>query len=170
MLMERYPTPNSSPGREGHRPRAVVLHTNAGSFSGTLRWFADPTSGVSAHYLIGTDGRVAMFVDETDTARHVGRVREPTASFLTDDDPNLYTIGIEFEDHGDPAGAPRTDRQYAVGAALLRSIVDRWEIPLNRDHVVGHREIFVAKNCPGNLDVDRLVEEATSLPALRAIR
>src|SRR3989304_3144195 len=143
MLRERPPTPNSSPGREGHRPRAVVLHTNAGSFSGTLRWFADPTSGVSAHYLIGTDGRVAMFVDETGTARHVARVRGPTASFLPEDEPNLYTIGIEFEDPGDPAGAPRTDRQYAVGAALLRSIVDRWGIPLNPGPVGGARPGFV---------------------------
>jgi len=155
------------PGRRGHLPRAVVLHTNSGGYRGTIRWFADPASAVSAHYLVAMDGRIAVFVDETDTARHVGRVREPTASFLSDDDPNLYTIGIEFEDQGDPKGAIRTDRQYAVGAALIRTIADRWAIPLGRSHVVGHREIFAAKTCPGNLDIERLLREALALPAAR---
>ena len=35
-LLERHSTPNSIPGREGHRPLAVVVHTNVGSWGGTL--------------------------------------------------------------------------------------------------------------------------------------
>jgi N-acetylmuramoyl-L-alanine amidase len=120
---------------------------------------------VSAHYLVGLDGRVTQFVEESDTAHHVGRVRHPTArlSDAEQESPNLYTIGIEFEDGGDPGGASRTDAQYRTGAALLERIAARWRIPLDREHVIGHREVFAAKDCPGNLDIERLIEAATAV-------
>jgi N-acetyl-anhydromuramyl-L-alanine amidase AmpD len=158
--IERRVTPHFAEGRGGHRPRAIVVHTTVGSFASAASWFEHAESGVSAHFLVGLDGRVAQFVDENDTARHTGRVKDPTASFLSAENPNLYTIGIEFEDGGDPEGVERTDPQYAGGAALIRAMAERWAIPLDRDHVVGHREIYAAKSCPGNLDIDRLLREA----------
>lgn len=118
---------------------------------------------MSAHYLVGLDGRIAQFVDEKDTSRHAGRILNPTTALVTGEDPNLYTIGLEFEDGGDPEGVMRPDDQYRSGSRLLRVVVDRWNIPLDREHVVGHREIFAAKSCPGNLDVDRLIREAERL-------
>jgi N-acetyl-anhydromuramyl-L-alanine amidase AmpD len=140
----------------------IVLHTTAGHFAGTIDWFSRPESGVSAHYLVGLDGRVAQFVEEADTAHHVGRVLRPTArlSDVEQGNPNLHTIGIEFEDGGDPGGAARTDAQYLTGAALIEGIAARWRIPLDREHVVGHREVFAAKECPGNLDIERLIAGA----------
>lgn len=141
-------------------PRAIVVHTTAGTFAGTASWFADPASRVSSHYLVALNGRVAQFVEEADTARHAGRVRDPTVTFLTDANPNLYTLGIEFEDANDPHGVLRPAEQYVVGAALIRELAARWVIPLDRRYVVGHREIFAAKTCPGNLDIDRLIREA----------
>jgi N-acetylmuramoyl-L-alanine amidase len=158
--IERCPTPNFGRGRGGQRPRAIVVHTTDGSYEAAVSWFGDPESRVSSHYLVGLDGRVAQFVDEGDTARHAGRVRNPSAALVTDDDPNPYTIGIEFEDGGDPEGVERTEEQCATGARLIGEIARRWRIPLDRDHVIGHREIFDAKSCPGNLDLERLVDEA----------
>src|SRR4051812_40063998 len=97
MLIEYYATPNAHDGRGGHRPEAVVLHTTVGSFESAVHWFAQPASGVSAHYLVGLDGRIGVFVAEEDTARHAGRVLRPTAPFVADGiDPNEITIGIEF--------------------------------------------------------------------------
>ena len=141
-------SPNQESGRRGRTPTGIVLHTNVGSFESTCDWFADPESGVSAHYLVGLDGRVAQFVDEEDTARHAGRVADPTTPLHAGDDPNLHTIGIEFEDGGDPLGAERTPRQYRAGARLVREIALRWDIPLDRDHIVGHRELFAAQGLP----------------------
>jgi N-acetyl-anhydromuramyl-L-alanine amidase AmpD len=158
--VERRATPNFAEGRGGHVPRAIVLHTTVGSVASAASWFERDESGVSAHYLVGLDGGVAQFVDEADTARHAGRVKDPTAQFLTDENPNLYTVGIEFEDGGEPERVVRTDAQYASGAELIRGIAARWQIPVDRDHVVGHREIYAAKTCPGNLDIDRLVAAA----------
>jgi N-acetylmuramoyl-L-alanine amidase len=164
LRIERHFTPNYSSGREGRRPEGIVLHTTAGTWEGTLGWFAREESGVSAHYVVGRDGRVAQVVDEADTAAHAGRVLQPTAAFVAErpGNPNLYTIGIEFEDGGDPWGA-RPDDQYSIGAQLLYEVADRWSISLDREHVFGHREVFAAKDCPGSLDVDRLIREAAGL-------
>lgn len=145
-----------------------MLHTTAGTWAGTLAWFSRKASGVSAHYVVGLDGRVAQLVDDADTAWHAGRILRPTASLVATRaaSPNLYTIGIEFEDGGDPWG-PRPDDQYSIGARLLHHAAQRWAIPLDREHVFGHREVFAAKDCPGGLDVDRLVRDAGMLSARR---
>jgi N-acetyl-anhydromuramyl-L-alanine amidase AmpD len=160
MEIVRWQTPHYTPGRSGHRPRGIVIHTTVGSFLSTIRWFTDPGSGVSTHYLVGLDGRVAQFVEEADTAHHANIVSNPTTPLVVDDSPRLYTIGIEFEDRGDPHGVERTDEQYEAGAELIGEIALRWGIPLDRRHVVGHREIYDEKTCPGNLDIDRLLREA----------
>src|SRR5438067_11405471 len=97
-------TPHCAPGRRGRVPLGIVVHTNVGSLESTVAWFADPTSRVSCHYLVGLDGRVVQFVEEADTARHAGRPSEPTTPLFDGTDPNFYTIGIEFEDGGDPEG------------------------------------------------------------------
>jgi N-acetylmuramoyl-L-alanine amidase len=162
MHIERFPTPNSTAGREGHTPRGIVVHTNVGTYRSTIGWFADPESRVSSHYLVALDGSVAQFVEDADTARHAGRVDHPTTPLVTGENPNLYTIGMEFEDGGDPESVDRPDAQYAAGAELLRRASDRWSIPPDRDHVVGHREIYARKTCPGNLDIERLIAETVA--------
>lgn len=69
LRCERRESPNMHRGRGGERPRAIVLHTSAGSFASAADWFERVESEVSAHYLVGLDGRVAQFVDEADTVR-----------------------------------------------------------------------------------------------------
>ena len=162
--VDRRSSPHVTPGRNGHRPLGIVVHTAVGSLEGTAAWFEKPESGVSAHFVVGLDGRLVAVVDEADTARHAGHRDRPTAAFLPDGvDPNRVTIGIEFVDDGDPDGVRRTDAQYAAGAELLWALGLRWSIPLDRDHVVGHREIDAQQTCPGNLDIERLLREAGAL-------
>ncbi|MDQ2675318.1 MAG: N-acetylmuramoyl-L-alanine amidase [Actinomycetota bacterium] len=146
----------------------VVLHTTVGTWSGTIDWFGRPESRVSSHYLVGLDGRIAQFVDEADTARHAGKIREPSAELVIQrgGNPNAYSIGIEFEDGGHPHDVARPAAQYASGAHVVAAAAARWSIPIDRRHVVGHREITVAKECPGNLDVDRVVADAAELQRL----
>ena len=141
------------------------MHTTVGSFRSAAYWFEDPSSGVSAHYLVGLDGRVAVFVDEPDAANHAGRVAEPTAAMArgavaAGESPNLTSIGLELVDDGDPDGVRRTDVQYASVARLVARASDRWGIPVDTDHIVGHREIAADTGCPGNLDIERIRREA----------
>jgi N-acetyl-anhydromuramyl-L-alanine amidase AmpD len=156
------PSPHLEVGRGGHLPLGIVLHTAVGTYDGTLAWFADAGSGVSAHFVVALDGRIAGVVDEPDTARHTRR-HEPTAAFLPDGvDPNRVTIGIEFADDHDPQGVVRPDAQYAAGAELVWALALRWDIPLDGDHVVGHRAVDATQSCPGNLDVARILREAAA--------
>ena len=167
-IPERHPTPNFEPDRGGEAPRLIVLHTTVGTWAGTIDWFSRAESRVSAHYLVGLDGRVAQFVDEECAARHAGRVLEPTSKLVVErgGNPNLYAIGIEFEDGGRPFDAVRPPEQYEAGAQLVAAAASRWGIPLDRDHVIGHSEITTAKECPGNLDVGRVIAEAIELQRL----
>jgi N-acetyl-anhydromuramyl-L-alanine amidase AmpD len=160
LRIERCPTPNLEHGRKGFVPRAIVVHTNVGTFGSTVNWFARAESGVSAHYMVGLNGRVVQFVDEPDVAKHAGRVHQPTSPLVSEENPNLYTIGVEFEDGGDPESIDRPSSQYRAGGTLIRAIAERWSIPLDREHVIGHREIYARKTCPGNLDIERLLREA----------
>ena len=140
-------------GRDGQRPGAIVVHTTEGTFEGTVTWFDRPDSGVSAHYLVGLDGRVGAFVDEGDAARHVGGAAKQG------DDPNLWTIGMEFEDGGEP-NSERSDELYRVGARLIAEVAGRWQMPIDDRHVLPHHELDPRKTCPGRLDLPRLIREA----------
>ena len=158
-----YRSPNIDRGRGGERPRAIVVHTTDGTFDAAAAWFLSRASGVSAHYLVALDGRIAQFVDEADTARHAGRISRPSAMLARAagaEGVNAFTIGVEFDDDGGPLTVARTDAQYDAGGRLIAEIAARWEIPLDRGHVLGHREVFADKDCPGNLDVDRLLASA----------
>jgi N-acetylmuramoyl-L-alanine amidase len=155
------PSPNFVKGRSGYQPIAIVIHVMQGTLLGTDSWFADPKSEVSAHYGIGKNGEVHRYVLEIDTAWHAGRVYEPTWKLLKTADngevvnPNSYTIGIEHEGTED---TDWTDDMYAASSAIIAEIAQRWDIPLDRGHIIGHHEIYALKTCPGNkVDLDKLI-------------
>lgn len=50
--------------------KGLVLHGTAGG--GTVSWFQNSASQVSAHYVVEQDGRVVQMVSEDDTAWHNG--------------------------------------------------------------------------------------------------
>ncbi len=146
-------------GRGGFRPEAIVIHIMEGSLGGTDSWFNDPKASVSAHYGIGKNGAIHQYVLETDTAFHAGRRSTPTWSLIKDDvNPNLYTIGIEHEGRGD---SEWPDAMYKSSAALIKEICARWSIPIDRKHIIGHREIYGKKTCPNTVvDLNRLISLA----------
>ncbi len=147
-------------GRKGYRPEAVVIHIMDGTLVGTDSWFANPTSQVSAHYGIGKSGEVHQYVQENDAAWHAGRVDAPVWKLIRPDvNPNLYTIGIEHEGKPDEGW---TETMKQSSATLIREICQRWHIPIDRDHVVGHFEIFSKKpNCPATNK--RILDELVTL-------
>ncbi len=145
-------------GRRGYSPEAIVVHIMEGSLTGTDAWFQDPASKVSAHYGIGQNGEVHQYVDDSDTAWHAGRRYRATWDLIKNANPNYYTIGIEHEGRD---GDPWADSMYQASGELIHSISLRWNIPLDRLHVIGHREIYTRKTCPGSVvDIDHLIDTA----------
>ncbi|MEU1281214.1 peptidoglycan-binding protein [Streptomyces sp. NPDC005805] len=114
---------------------AVVVHVTQGSYAGAISWFQNPASQVSAHYVVrSSDGQVTQTVREKDTAWHARS-------------GNPYSVGIEHEGFVDQP-AWFTDVMYRSSAALTRAIADRYGIPKDRAHIVGHAEV------PGNDHTD----------------
>ena len=65
----------------------VVIHTTEGSYTGTIRWFRNPVSNVSTHYVIrSSDGQVTQMLAEKDIGIHAGN------SYY-----NATTMAIEHE-------------------------------------------------------------------------
>ncbi|MBB5782460.1 N-acetylmuramoyl-L-alanine amidase [Nonomuraea jabiensis] len=108
----------------------IVIHVAQGTYAGTISWFQtgprpNPTS---AHYVVrSSDGAITQTVREKDRAFHAGNY-------------NRRSVGIEHEGWVDNA-TWFTDTMYRSSAALVRNIADRYGIPKDRTHIVGHSEV-----------------------------
>lgn len=166
MNIIQKPSPNFAPGRGGFKPELVVIHIMDGTLSGTDSWFASPISQVSAHYGIGDKGEIHQYVKEEDTAWHAGVEMNPTFKLRKPGvNANKYTIGIEHEGKADTTWSVE---MMKASAALIREICTRWNIPMDRDHIIGHYEICTPRraNCPAvnKWIIDRLIALAKPLP------
>jgi len=141
------PESNRTIGREGERVQLIVDHWTVVMFEGAIRRFLDPNSILSAHYVIGQDGRIAQLVSEDDTAYHAGNF-----------DVNLRSIGIEHE--AGPA-MPPSDALYAASAELHADIAVRHGLTLAVGTTVLPHRAIVPTECPGTLELDRIVRQAT---------
>lgn len=107
----------------------IIIHTMQGYFEGTTAWFHNPSSQVSAHYLIrSSDGHVRQMVRDKDIAWHASC-------------ENSRSIGIEHEGFVDNPGMWYTDEMYESSAALVAHLALEYNIPIDRNHIVAHSEI-----------------------------
>ncbi|MEU6797593.1 peptidoglycan recognition family protein [Nonomuraea wenchangensis] len=106
----------------------IVIHVTQGSYAGTISWFQNPSAKVSSHYVVkSSNGAITQMVREKDRAFHAG-------------DYNRRSVGIEHEGYVSDASW-FTDAMYRASAALTRNIADRYGIPKDRTHIVGHNEV-----------------------------
>jgi len=168
MNIINIPSPNFTVGRKIYNPEAVVIHIMEGSLSGTDSWFKSNASQVSAHYGIGQSGEVHQYVAEVNTAWHAGRVNAPSWQLIKTTgngafiNPNFYTVGIEHEGNED---SDWTDAMYNSSGEMIRGICSRWNIPIDRKHILGHHEIYSLKTCPGSkVDFTKLIALACNNP------
>lgn len=154
---EHIPSPNHGDRRGGMRPSLIVLHYTAmpGDADPVVRHFLNPQTELSAHYVIGPEGRVIQMVDETRRAWHAGAGRWGGC-----DDVNSASIGIEICNTGDcPFGAVQMD----VVCALVADLRSRHAIPPER--VIGHSDLAPGRKIdPGpRFDWRRLARQGHSI-------
>ena len=134
-----------SPNFDVRRPVVIVIHaTEQGSAEHSLKTLQTRNSGgrVSAHYLIGDDGRNYQLVADGDRAWHAGGGRWGTLTDL-----NSTSIGIELDND---VGEPYTEAQIAALLVLLDDLTTRLSIP--RSQVIGHSDLApTRKRDPGSL-------------------
>jgi len=136
----------------------ITIHVTEGSEAATVSWFNSPQAEASAHFLVTIAGKIRQFVKVQDRAWHNGRVLNPTAPLVLARpgvNPNWWSVGIEHEGSGTQPLAPA---QKAASAWLIGKLCRELNIPVNRDHIVGHHQVFAGKVCPGKIDVDELVK------------
>lgn len=108
----------------------VIIHDTEGSYASAISWFQNPSSGVSAHYVIrSSDGQITQMVREANTAWHAGNW-----------DYNVRSIGIEHEGFMSQQGW-YTEAMYQSSAGLVRDITEQYSIKKDRAHIVGHYQV-----------------------------
>ncbi|WP_328750716.1 N-acetylmuramoyl-L-alanine amidase [Streptomyces sp. NBC_00285] len=136
----------------------VVIHVTQGSFASAVKVFQDPGHGAAAHYIVRKDGRITQMIRELDVAYHAGNRAY-----------NERSVGIEHEGFVDRP-EDFTDAMYEASARLTARICARYDIPVDREHIIGHVEV------PGTDHTDpgehwdwkrymQLVRRARSAPA-----
>lgn len=127
----------------------IVIHHNATTNDAVARstWYVSSGHGTSAHYQVTPD-KIWGCVGENYVAYHAGNY--PV---------NQRSIGIE---HLNNTGAPTwtiAEETYRNSARLIRDICERYNIPIDRQHILKHGEVS-STACPGGIDIDRLVAMA----------
>ena len=123
-----------SPNHDVRRARLIVLHqTEMASAEAALLTLRTRNAHgpVSAHYLIGADGRLYQLVSERARAWHAGASRWGGVGDL-----NSASIGIELDNDGQ---SPFPEAQLATLLRLLEDVTTRLSIP--RQLVVAHADV-----------------------------
>lgn len=107
----------------------VIIHVVQGSFRTALKVFKDPAHQAATHYVVRKDGHVAQMIRELDVAYQAGNRAY-----------NERSVGIEHEGFVDRP-EDFTDAMYRSSARLTAGICERYGIPVDRKHIIGHVEV-----------------------------
>src|SRR5882672_5165456 len=128
------PSPNFKIGNKNRDVTCIVLHATATTgIDSPLEWLTSSLSKVSAHYLIGKDGKKYQLVKEKDIAYHAGNSEWRGKKWV-----NNFSIGIELVNANDGIDPWPTD-QIESCAILCLELCNDYSIALV--DVVGHRDI-----------------------------
>lgn len=153
-IITDWQSPNCSVGRckypgQTEQVLAIVDHITGGGYPGCRTWLCNPAAKSSAHYIVARSGEVVQLVKDEDTAWHAGIVNKPNWDLYNrlQFNPNRWTIGIEHEGYD----GTLTDEQYQATLELHRTLIEKYNIPIDTEHIVGHYRVDSVNRpyCPG---------------------
>ena len=113
------------------KPNYVIIHFTAqDSLAQTLHTFTVKVSQVSAHYVVGKNGKVVHMVNDYLRANQAGLGKWGSVT-----DMNSCSIGIEIDNNG---SEPYTDAQVKSLIALLGFLKKTYNIPTA--NFIGHQD------------------------------
>ena len=122
----------ASPNFDERRPNLVIIHHSSdNTMEEALSTLTSPDRKVSAHYLIGRDGRIVQLVEENARAWHAGK-----SCWGGHTDINSASLGIELDNNG---FEPFADEQIDALLSLLADIRQRYPIPAA--NFIGHADV-----------------------------
>lgn len=136
-------------------PVGIVIHYMMGTYAGSISWFKNPDSKVSAHFLMAKDGRWTQMVPVPDPDPDGPRDGRYQAWHCKGGNPRY--IGIEHEGSGGPT--EWTDEMLDTSSQMAAYLCSIYGIPIiGPPGPPGHREWFVGlgghDNVPGNNHTD----------------
>jgi N-acetylmuramoyl-L-alanine amidase len=140
-------SPNHDARPSGAAIDMLVLHyTGMQTADAALARLCDPSAKVSAHYTIGTDGRVYAHVPVERRAWHAG-----VSFWAGEANVNGRSIGIELVNPGHEFGyVPFAEAQITALTDLAHAILARH--PIAPERVLGHSDVAPGrKSDPGEL-------------------
>jgi N-acetylmuramoyl-L-alanine amidase len=137
------------------RPNFVVLHHTAQKSSDqTIKTFTVAKTEVSAHYVVGRDGKVIQMVNDYLRANHAG-----VGKWGNDTDLNSSSIGIEIDNSGTE---PYSEVQLQSLMTLLSTLKSRYKIPTA--NFIGHSDLAPRRKVdPANFPWKRFAEKGYGL-------
>jgi hypothetical protein len=108
---------------------AIVIHDTEGYYNGTLDVVKDPRR-ISWNYTIrSSDGHIAEHLDHSDVGWQAGNWAV-----------NMRSLGIEHEGFA-ADGSWYTEILYRNSAELVGFLADKYDVPLDRAHILGHDNV-----------------------------
>ena len=110
--------------------RYIVIHDTEGTYNSVVAQAQDVSQHSSWNYTIrSSDGHIAQHVKTKDMAWHAGNWYV-----------NNTSIGVEHEGFAS-LGTWYTEAMYQSSAKLVRYLATRYDIPLDRAHIIGHDNV-----------------------------
>jgi len=131
---------------------------------------------ISIHYIIDRDGTVHCYIPEDRVAWHAGKgewagdekytnrmnhyaIGIELAATGSEKDMEIYLTPEEYQALGDDLKG-FSNAQYESLRLLVADLCARYDIPADREHVIGHQDYSPAKTDPGELfDWSRILPE-----------
>ncbi len=108
----------------------IVIHDTEATWDVTLGLVQDPTYVSWQYSLRSSDGHVAQHLPLKDVGWHAGNW------FV-----NAKSVGLEHEGFLTAPDSWYTEAMYRSSARLVRYLADRYDVPLDRQHVLGHDNV-----------------------------
>ncbi|MEU3483528.1 N-acetylmuramoyl-L-alanine amidase [Streptomyces sp. NPDC033753] len=105
----------------------IVIHDTEATWDVTLKLVQDPTYVSWQYSLRSSDGHIAQHLPLKDVGWHAGNW------FV-----NAKSVGLEHEGFLTSPDSWYTEAMYRTSARLVRYLSQRYDIPLDRQHILGH--------------------------------
>lgn len=139
MQVIKRPSNNFVPGRQGHKPEAIIIQMLNSNVPEAVAKANQPDSKFSLHYIIGKQGEVLQLVEEENMAWHSPGPAQSNWRLLKPNiNPNLYTLGIGIEGKN---GESLSEEMYQACGWLISKLSANWEILIDEDHIIGVEQI-----------------------------
>lgn len=142
----------------------IIHHAATTSLAAVRAMFGGRAYEVSANYIV-KDGQIVAAVPESMRAWTSGSASDGGKG--ADFDHRAITVETCNSATGEPW--PISEASYRSLARMAADFHRRYGVPLDRDHIVGHGELWTrwrasyATRCPGGIDLDRIVRDARAI-------